>query len=32
MVNVYEDIKDVTPFNFPMTEFQALLVTYLLDQ
>ena len=32
MVNVYEDIKDVTPFNFPMTEFQACAGYHLLDR
>lgn len=32
MVNVYEDIKDVTPFNFPMTEVQACVGYNLLDR
>lgn len=32
MVDVYEDIKGVTPFNFPMTEIQACVGYYLLDR
>ena len=32
MVNVFEDIKDVTPFNFPMTEIQACVGYHLLDR
>ena len=32
MVNVYEDIKGVTPFNFPMTELQACAGYLLLDR
>ena len=32
MVNVYEDLKGVTPFNFPMTEVQACVGYYLLDR
>ena len=32
MVNVYEDLKGVTPFNFPMTEIQACVGYHLLDR
>lgn len=32
MVNVYEDLEGVTPFNFPMTEIQACVGFYLLDR
>ena len=32
MVNVCEDLKGVTPFNFPMTEIQACVGFYLLDR
>ncbi len=32
MVDVYEDLKGVTPFNFPMTEIQACAGYYLLDR
>lgn len=32
MVNVYEDLKGVTPFNFPMTEIQACVGFHLLDR
>ena len=32
MVNVYEDLNGVTPFNFPMTEIQACAGYYLLDR
>ena len=32
MVDVYEDLKDVTPFNFPMTEIQACVGYFLLDR
>ncbi len=32
MVDVYEDLKGVTPFNFPMTEVQACVGYYLLNR
>ena len=32
MVDVYEDLKGVTPFNFPMTEVQACVGFHLLDR
>ena len=32
MTNVYEDLKEVTPFNFPMTEIQACVGYHLLDR
>ena len=32
MVDVYEDLKNITPFNFPMTEIQACVGYYLLDR
>lgn len=32
MVDVYEDLNGVTPFNFPMTEIQAFVGYYLLDR
>lgn len=32
MVNVYEDLRGVTPFNFPMTEIQACTGYHLLDR
>tara|TARA_B100000886_G_scaffold336318_1_gene294856 strand:+ start:2864 stop:4063 length:1200 start_codon:yes stop_codon:yes gene_type:complete len=32
MVDVYEDLKGVTPFNFPMTEIQACVGYHLLDR
>ena len=32
MVDVYEDLNGVTPFNFPMTEIQACVGYYLLDR
>lgn len=32
MVDVFEDIKNVTPFNFPMTEIQACVGYHLLDR
>ena len=32
MVDVYEDLKGVTPFNFPMTEIQACAGYFLLDR
>ena len=32
MVDVFEDLKNVTPFNFPMTEIQACTGFYLLDR
>ncbi len=32
MVDVYEDLNGVTPFNFPMTEIQAFTGYHLLDR
>ena len=32
MVDVDEDLKNITPFNFPMTEIQACCGYYLLDR
>ncbi len=32
MVDVYEDLSGVTPFNFPMTEIQACMGYHLLDR
>lgn len=32
MVDVFEDLKNVTPFNFPMTEIQACTGYHLLDR
>lgn len=32
MVDVNQDLKNVTPFNFPMTEIQACSGFYLLDR
>ena len=32
MVDVYEDLNGVTPFNFPMTEIQACAGYHLLDR
>ncbi len=32
MVDVYEDLSGVTPFNFPMTEIQAFVGYHLLDR
>ncbi len=32
MVDVYEDLRGVTPFNFPMTEVQACIGFHLLDR
>ena len=32
MIDVYQDLAGVTPFNFPMTEIQACVGYYLLDR
>ena len=32
MVDVYEDLRGVAPFNFPMTEIQAYVGYHLLDR